>query len=96
MSYTKTNRCAVAVSPKLFEIQNRPLLEGPLESDEVLIEVIATGICGSDCHVWEVGMPSPLTLGHESVGVVIEVGLDVKDRKVGDRVAIEPRQSCYK
>jgi D-xylulose reductase len=95
MSHTKTNRCAVSVSPKLFEIQNRPLSEDPPESDEVLIEVVATGICGSDCHVWEVG-GQPLTLGHESVGVIIEIGSDVKDRMVGDRVAIEPRQSCYK
>jgi D-xylulose reductase len=96
MSYHKNNRCAVSVSPKLFEIQNRPLPEDPLDPDEVLIEVIATGICGSDCHVWEVGMPLPLALGHESVGVIIEVGSDVKDQKVGERVAIEPRQSCYK
>jgi L-iditol 2-dehydrogenase len=95
MANTKTNRSAVSVGPKTFEIQDRPLSEQPLEPEEILVEVVATGICGSDFHAWEVGLAKPLTLGHESVGVVVEVGSAVSDRKVGDRVAIEPRQSCY-
>ncbi|KIW01158.1 uncharacterized protein PV09_07444 [Verruconis gallopava] len=95
MCSIESNRCAVSVGPKKFEIQDRPLPEDPLQPTEVLVKVIATGICGSDAHLWEVGTPKPLALGHESVGIIIEVGSNVKDRKIGDRVAIEPRQSCH-
>lgn len=95
MESIKTNRSAVCVGPKRFEIQERPFHTSPLQPDEVLVEVVATGICGSDAHSWEVGLPNPLTLGHESVGVIMEIGAAVKNRHVGQRVAIEPRQSCY-
>ena len=89
------NRSAVCTGPKKFEIQERAFDTSPLGPDEVLVEVVATGICGSDAHSWEVGLPNPLPLGHESVGVIMEVGSAVQDRHVGQRVAIEPRQSCY-
>jgi D-xylulose reductase len=92
----KTNMCAVCVGPKLLEVQERPFPEDPLGPDEVLIQVIATGICGSDCHSWEVGTTKPLTLGHESSGVIIEIGSAVADNTVGQRVAIEPREACLK
>lgn len=37
---------------------------------------------------------SPMILGHESSGLVAAVGADVKDLKVGDRVALEPGKMC--
>jgi len=62
---------------------------------EVLIEVKAAGICGSDLHGYRVKQerpwfPYPHTSGHELTGVVVEVGSDVSKVRVGDRVGIEP------
>jgi len=96
MGGTTENLCAVLNGPKNLEIQSRPLSDEPLGEDEVLIEVVSTGICGSDAHSWEVGQANPIILGHESTGVILEIGSGVTDRHVGERVAIEPRQSCMK
>ncbi|KAF2102093.1 GroES-like protein [Rhizodiscina lignyota] len=90
------NLLAVLVGPKQFELQNRPLLDSPLKDDEVIVQVISTGICGSDFHTWTVGLPSPVALGHESAGVIVELGSGVKDRSVGERVVIEPGYPCLK
>ncbi|AIM17085.1 MULTISPECIES: zinc-binding dehydrogenase [Neobacillus] len=57
--------------------------------DLVKIKVAYTGICGSDIHTFkgEYSNPTlPVVLGHEFSGVVVEVGKDVKNVKVGDRV----------
>ncbi|AQZ15231.1 XYL2 (YLR070C) [Zygosaccharomyces parabailii] len=62
----------------------------------VKLQIKATGICGSDVHYYTHGaigdfvLKAPMVLGHESSGVVVEVGEKVKSVKVGDRVAIEP------
>ncbi|KAG0173533.1 hypothetical protein DFQ28_002163 [Apophysomyces sp. BC1034] len=69
-------------------------------SGEVQVQVKATGICGSDVHLWKHGeigifpVTQPQLLGHESAGVVTAVADDVKDLKVGDRVAIEAGIPC--
>lgn len=78
-------------------------------SDDVLVEVLWCGICGTDLHEYMVGpivtptSPHPLTgvtlpqtLGHEFSARVVEVGGDVTDVKVGDRVAIMPAIVCGK
>jgi (R,R)-butanediol dehydrogenase/meso-butanediol dehydrogenase/diacetyl reductase len=77
------------------------------ERDDVLVEVAWCGICGTDLHEYLVGpivtpvRPHPLTgatlpqtLGHEFSARVIEVGPDVTDVAVGDRVAIMPAIVC--
>ncbi|EXJ95471.1 hypothetical protein A1O1_00593 [Capronia coronata CBS 617.96] len=70
-------------------------------ASQVLIHVRATGICGSDLHLWHRGAIGPLivdhahSLGHESAGVVLETGSAVKHLKPGDRVAIEPQVPCH-
>lgn len=62
---------------------------------EVQVQVKATGICGSDIHLWKYGeigifpVTRPQLLGHESAGVVTAVGEGVTNLRVGDRVAIE-------
>lgn len=67
---------------------------------DVLIAVRSVGICGSDVHYWQHGrigdfvVESPLVLGHESAGVVEQVGAEVTDLDPGDRVAIEPGVPC--
>ncbi|KPB02810.1 S-(hydroxymethyl)glutathione dehydrogenase/class III alcohol dehydrogenase [Ahrensia marina] len=63
-------------------------LEGP-KSGEVLVEMKATGICHTDEFTLSGADPEgafPAILGHEGAGVVVEVGPDVKDLKVGDHV----------
>lgn len=75
--------------------------EVPQPADnEVLVKLEYVGICGSDMHYYETGrigdyvVEPPFVLGHESGGVVVEVGKDVKHLKVGDRVALEPGKTC--
>jgi len=59
-------------------------------SDEVLVRVVACGICHTDTHVRNQGYqtPLPIVLGHEGAGVVEKVGADVERVKPGDRVAM--------
>lgn len=71
-----------------------------LGSDDVRIAIKAVGICGSDVHYVKklrnsrVAMKEPMVLGHESAGIVTEVGCSVTNLKVGDRVALEAGISC--
>jgi (R,R)-butanediol dehydrogenase/meso-butanediol dehydrogenase/diacetyl reductase len=77
------------------------------EPDDVLVEVLYCGICGTDLHEYLVGpivtptTPHPLTgvtipqtLGHEFSARVVECGAEVSDVQVGDRVAIMPAIVC--
>nr|CAG34729.1 xylitol dehydrogenase [Blastobotrys adeninivorans] len=76
-----------------FEERPVPVITDPRD---VKIQVKKTGICGSDVHFWQHGrigdyvVEKPMVLGHESSGVVVEVGSEVTSLKVGDRVAMEP------
>ena len=70
------------------------------KDNEVLVRLEYVGICGSDLHYYETGaigdyvVKPPFVLGHEPGGTVVEVGKDVKNLKVGDRVALEPGKTC--
>ncbi|KAE8352516.1 chaperonin 10-like protein [Aspergillus coremiiformis] len=72
-----------------------------LESDrDVIVRVMATGLCGSDVHYWQHGrigryvVEQPIILGHESAGIVVSRGANAVGVEVGDRVAIEPGIAC--
>ncbi len=64
--------------------------------DDVLIEIRAVGVCGSDLQYYRHGrigknvVSKPMVLGHEGSGVVIKTGGNVKKFKIGDRVCMEP------
>ncbi len=64
--------------------------------DEVVVQVSRCGICGTDVHIYrnEYMSDFPLIPGHEFGGVVVEVGSDVADVRVGDRVAVDPNLYC--
>src|SRR6476659_36209 len=81
-----------------FELVDRPEPEaGP---GDVKIRVLTTGICGTDLHIqawdaWAQGIiNAPLIAGHEFFGEVVEIGEDVLDVKVGDRVSGEGHIVC--
>jgi L-iditol 2-dehydrogenase len=68
----------------------------PLEKKEVRVAVKQVGICGSDVHLFLGHRPMPdfTALGHEAIGIITEVGLDVPKERKGERVVIEPNISC--
>ncbi|KAF7993931.1 hypothetical protein HCN44_011200 [Aphidius gifuensis] len=74
-------------------------IEEPADG-EVLLAMSCVGICGSDVHYLVNGrigdfiVEKPMIIGHESAGIVAKIGNNVKNLKVGDRVAIEPGVSC--
>jgi len=63
---------------------------------DVLVKITSTNICGSDLHMYEgrTGMEAGRILGHENLGVVIEVGPAVDRVKVGDRVCLPFNIGC--
>ncbi len=74
-------------------MQDEPVPEiGP---SDVLIRIRKTGICGTDIHIWnwdewaQRTVPVPMITGHEFAGEIVELGRDVKDLKVGQRVSGE-------
>ena len=74
--------------PKEIEVRDVPIPE--IGDDDILMEVKAAGVCGTDI-AFDQGMHAnllnpPVILGHEFAGVIAAVGKNVKDWKVGDRV----------
>lgn len=70
-----------------------------IKENEVLIKVKATGICGSDMHIYHGTSPVatyPRVIGHEFVGEVIETGKNASVVKIGDKVIVEPIIYCGK
>jgi propanol-preferring alcohol dehydrogenase len=78
-----------------LELQEIPV--PPVSSRGLLVQIKAAGICHSDAH-YRAGVspvePLPLTLGHEIAGVVAEVGYQVTDFAVGDRVCLHYMVTC--
>jgi len=79
------------------------------EGSEVLLKILAAGVCHSDLHIWEGyydmgggkimrleerGMKLPLTMGHENVGEVVAVGPRARGAKVGDKRLVYPWVGC--
>ena len=73
-------------------LELRDVPEPTITDDEVLIEIKAAGICGTDVHVKHDTFPywPPVILGHEFSGEIVEAGRNVNDYKAGDRVVGEP------
>ena len=71
-----------------------------IRPDEVLVKLEYVGICGSDLHYYESGrigdyiVKPPFILGHEAGGIVVELGSDVQNLQLGDKVALEPGKTC--
>ncbi len=74
--------------------------EPTLKAHEVLVKIKKTSICGTDLSIYkwtawaEKTIPVPMTIGHEFVGEIVEVGPGVKHFKVGQRVTGEGHLTC--
>ena len=97
MSVASTMSAAVFAGVGRLEVLERPVprVEG---AGDVVLDVEACGICGSDLQILSVPPGHPATLGvvlgHEFAGVVSEVGDSVTSLGPGDRVVVEPNISC--
>lgn len=69
-------------------------------ADDVLIKIVKTSICGTDIHLYQWDewaaktLPVPSIIGHEFVGRIVEVGVNVKGFEEGDRVSAEGHITC--
>ena len=91
----ETMKEVVITGPKQYEVREVPV---PHPGDgEVLIQMKAAGVCGSDVHQFLGENPNavfPRVPGHENAGVIVEVGKDVKNVKVGDHVVVDLVVAC--
>src|SRR6185437_14126810 len=80
-----------------FSLEDQPVPAcGPAE---VLIQVAACGICGSDVHGYDGSSGRripPIVMGHEAAGLIAAVGSDVRSVAVGDRVTFDSTVYCAK
>lgn len=93
---TQSMQVSVLSGPQEIRLESRPV---PVPAaDEVLVQVTAVGVCGSDAHYYREGrigdhvVNGPLVLGHEAAGVIVAVGCTVADTRIGQRVSIEPQR----
>ena len=101
-----TMRASVLCGVEKLEVRDVPIPHAA--SDEVLVRVSAVGLCGTDVHIFaghanyntdDYGQPVPFDvqpqiLGHEISGCIEEVGSEVFDLKVGDRVVVDQGLNC--
>src|SRR5213593_4669908 len=99
-------RASVLCGVEKLEVQAVPIPHAA--PDEVLVRVSAVGLCGTDAHIFaghanyntdDYGQPIPFgvqpqILGHEISGCIEEVGSEVFDLKVGDRVVVDQGLNC--
>jgi len=88
-------KAAIFHKPKDIRVEDveDPKLEGPRDA---ILRVTSTAICGSDLHIYNGAFPQlrPMALGHEFMGVIEEVGAEVKNLKRGDRVVVPFPIAC--
>src|SRR5690606_11404106 len=91
-------RASVLVSKGQIEV--REVGVPKLDADQVLVEIAAVGVCGSDVHYFQHGrigdfvLEAPMILGHEAAGTIVAVGSGVSPERVGQRVSVEPQRAC--
>lgn len=83
-----------AVYYSLEDIRVEDVTRPPIDADEILVEMRACGLCGSDLMEWYLKRRAPLVLGHEPVGVIAEAGEQVEGLQIGDRVFVHHHVAC--
>ena len=79
-----------------FELTQKPKPQ-IIDPQDAIIRVTMSSICTSDLHIKHGSVPKAvqgITVGHEMVGIVEEIGADVKNVKVGDRVTVNVETFC--
>ncbi|KAH9941175.1 chaperonin 10-like protein [Epithele typhae] len=81
-------------SPLNFQIKEVPIPK--CGDDELLLKVSLCGVCGTDGHIHEGEFIAkfPLIPGHEAIGTIVEMGKNVKDFAIGDRIVADVGISC--
>jgi L-iditol 2-dehydrogenase len=85
-------KVAMYYSQQDIRIEETPTPE--IGEDEVLVEMKACGICGSDLMDWYLKSRAPLVLGHEPTGIIAKAGSKVNGFNVGDRVFVHHHVAC--
>src|SRR5690606_24625521 len=91
---SKQNLGAVLHAPRDLRIE--AVADADPTPGQVVVEIDAVGICGSDVHYYEHGrigdyvLTAPLILGHEAAGRIVAVGSDISPQRIGEAVAVEP------
>jgi len=85
-------KVAVYYNNRDIRIEEMPLPE--IGDGELLVKVMASGICGSDVMEWYRIKKAPRVLGHEITGEVVRVGKGVERYKIGDRVFVSHHVPC--
>jgi len=84
----------VAVYYSLDDVRIEEMPTPEIRPEEILVEMRACGICGSDLMDWYLENRAPLVLGHEPAGIVVKTGDKVKNFKLGDRVFVHHHVAC--
>ncbi len=87
-------QAVIFTAPQTFTIDT--VADPACAPDEVVVQVAAVGICGTDLHIYHNDYMSqfPVIPGHEFGGTIVEVGRDIADFQRGDRVAADPNLYC--
>lgn len=93
----KHMRVPIFIGDGRLRYEDRPIPQ-PTGDDDVLLRIVASGICGTDLNILATPPAHKATpgivIGHEGVGVVEATGRGVRNVKPGDRVVIAPRLTC--
>ncbi|MGB9914072.1 MAG: zinc-dependent dehydrogenase [Candidatus Bathyarchaeales archaeon] len=85
---------AVYYNNRDVRIQEMPIPE--IAENEILVKVMACGICGSDVTEWYRVPKAPRVLGHEATGIIEKVGVKVRGHRIGERVFVSHHVPCGK
>ena len=87
-------RAAVYYNNRDVRLKEIPIPQ--IGANEILVKIIASGICGSDVLEWYRMKKAPLVLGHEIAGEIAKVGDNIRRFNVGDRVFVSHHVPCNK
>jgi L-iditol 2-dehydrogenase len=78
------------------DVRIQEMMKPEIAVDELLLKVMACGICGSDVIEWYRLPSAPRVLGHEATGIIEKTGEKVTQYKIGDRVFVSHHVPCQK
>ena len=89
-------KAAILAGPGKIEVVDKPIPRADAES--IVVKVTETCLCGSDLHYYRnhIDVGTGFTMGHEFTGTVHEIGADIKNFAIGDKVVSPFTVSCAK